>query len=105
MKLDRVEADAEFDSRRGVVVAFDEELQQAFLVRGEIVLGALRRAYVAEESDDAVSYFGRHRRAARDGFANVFQNFRGRGALQQITARTGAERVENSLVIVINRQH
>src|SRR3954454_4228767 len=52
VELDGVVADAQLGGGRSVVVAFDEQAQQPRLVRRELAVGALGRAYVAEERDD-----------------------------------------------------
>ena len=71
----------------------------------ELVLGSVGRADFAKQFDHAAGDLRRHRRPTAHGFLQTFDQERRRRLFQQITASPGAQRVENHLIIVIDREH
>ena len=67
--------DRDIHLRRGrlIAVAFHQEAQQTRLLRAEIVGCGGGRAQCAEQLDHAPGDFGRHGRAAGDGFSQRLQ--------------------------------
>ena len=105
VKVDRVDGHAQFRGSGLVVVAVDEQLEQPRLVRRQMIVGALGRTNFAEERNHAARDFRRHRSTTRHDFPEALEQARRGRVLQQVAARPGAHGIENSLVVVIDRQH
>jgi hypothetical protein len=86
-------------------VPFHHELEEAHLVRREVVVGLLGRPDVSKEPDDTPGHVGRHGRSSIHSFAEAFEQPCRRGFLQEVAARAGTQRLEDPLVVVADRQH
>ena len=105
VKRDGGDLNSQSDCRRLVVVAFDEKFQEAQFVRSELVLGSVGRANLAKQLNHLTRYFGRHRRTTVHSFLQTFDQERRRRLFQLVAAGPSAQRVENHLIIVIDREH
>src|SRR6185295_11492502 len=105
VEFDGVVADAKFFGGGLVVISFGKKFEQTRLVRRKGVIFALRIMKLAEEFYDSGGYFRRNRRASGHCFPDILQQLRRRGAFQQITTGSGAERVKDAIIVVINGQH
>ena len=73
-------------------------------MRRELAFRAVGRPKLPEDRDHTSSDFRRHRRAAGHGLAQRFEEARGLGLLEQIAGSPGAQRVENAIVVVVDRE-
>src|SRR5688572_30949292 len=67
------------------------------LFRSQIVIGALGWTNLAEQLQNSTRDCRRHGRTTLDRIPDIFQEFRGCCAFQQITARSGARSEEQRL--------
>ncbi len=68
VKIDRSGLDTEFGRCGLVVVAFDQELEDSYFVRSQIIFGAFWRPNFAKQLDHPAGDFGRHWCSAFHGF-------------------------------------
>src|SRR5437588_12003836 len=90
---------------RFVTVAFGEELQQANLVRRQVIVGPFGWMNLAKQPDHAACNIRRHRSASRHGLLNTFEQLSRRRLLEQIAGRSPAERIECSSTIAEYGMH
>ena len=104
VERDRAEADAELGGGARVVVALDEHLQQPHFVRRQVVVGVLRRRNRWNRPTTRRATSGDIGAPPLIASLRLSSEARRRRLLQQVAAGAGAERVEDPVVIVIDRQ-
>ena len=71
----------------------------------QLISGVLWWPNSSEQRDHPPGDFRRHWRAAMFGFAQALEKLGGRCPLEQIAARTGAEGIEDPLIVFVDSQH
>src|SRR5262245_13778871 len=105
VKADGVNGDAEFGGGGLVVMSFDEQPKQSYFMRRQLTVRVVGRTKRPEESDHAARNLRRHRRTTGHGLTQRLEQARRRRLLQQIPRRSRAPRLEDAIVIVVDRQH
>src|SRR5690606_7673323 len=90
--------------RRGrlVAVALGQELEDAQLVRCQAKSGVWRLAGLPEHGDYAARDLWRHRRTSARDVLSGFDETDWRRLLQQIPRRSGTQRLEDAVVVIVH---
>ena len=107
MKADRVNADAQFRGRSFVLMSVHQQLHELQFLRGKAGISrGRRRLRFAEEFDHPLGYLRGHDGPAFGDFFERFQQADWRCLLQEISAGTGADGLENPVIVLKNgEQH